>query len=417
MSLLEQASLIVTPNAYKESILYSVVPSDGSGDMDVVRATTATRVNSDGLIEIVGLNIPRIDYTNGSCPSILVEPQRTNLLTYSEQFDNASWAKTGTTITTDSTVDLEGNLAQKLTVNTSSGEHLILKAGISFTSNTRMVSIFLKKAEIDVVEIAINYSSSTSNLRFNLTTKIFSFVGTDLVNIGYDDNYQNDWIRVWIGTNNSNGGIIRLRLINSLGQTSYLGNGVNGLYIGQSQAEESSNATSYIPTVASAVTRNADVISKTGISGLIGQTEGTMFFDGIVNNIQNAYSNILNTNKNLSLSTIQLSKLKSNNKFRFEQFLGNGTTSSMILNSTNAFANGTRTKIAIRYKSGSFAMYINGNLEATSSSSFTNIGTKTELFLNDAVTFFNYQESVSFNSVVLFTSGLTNEQLAQLTTL
>ena len=273
MSLLEQASLIVTPNAYKESILYSVVPSDGSGDMDVVRATTATRVNSDGLIEIVGLNIPRIDYTNGSCPSILVEPQRTNLLTYSEQFDNASWAKTGTTITTDSTVDLEGNLAQKLTVNTSSGEHLILKAGISFTSNTRMVSIFLKKAEIDVVEIAINYSSSTSNLRFNLTTKIFSFVGTDLVNIGYDDNYQNDWIRVWIGTNNSNGGIIRLRLINSLGQTSYLGNGVNGLYIGQSQAEESSNATSYIPTVASAVTRNADVISKTGLSGITTITE------------------------------------------------------------------------------------------------------------------------------------------------
>jgi hypothetical protein len=62
-------------------------------------------------------------------------------------------------------------------------------------------------------------------------------------------------------------------------------------------------------------------------------------------------------------------------------------------------------------------MYINGNLEATSSSSFTNIGTKTELFLNDAVTYFNYQESVSFNSVVLFTSGLTNEQLATLTTI
>jgi hypothetical protein len=150
---------------------------------------------------------------------------------------------------------------------------------------------------------------------------------------------------------------------------------------------------------------------------LIGQTEGTLFFDGIVNNIQNAYSNILNTNKITSLSTIQLAKKESDNKFRFDQFLGDGTFSRITLNSTNAFANGARTKIAIRYKSGSFAMYINGNLEATSSSSFTNIGTKTELFLNDAVTYFNYQESVSFNSVVLFTSGLTNEQLATLTTM
>ena len=51
MSLLDTASLIVTPNGYKEGKLYSVIPSDGSGDMSVTRATTATRVNSAGLVE------------------------------------------------------------------------------------------------------------------------------------------------------------------------------------------------------------------------------------------------------------------------------------------------------------------------------------------------------------------------------
>jgi hypothetical protein len=55
MSLLDTASLLVTPNAYKEGKLYSVIPSDGSGDMSVVRATSATRVNSEGLIEVVSL--------------------------------------------------------------------------------------------------------------------------------------------------------------------------------------------------------------------------------------------------------------------------------------------------------------------------------------------------------------------------
>jgi hypothetical protein len=57
IGLLDKASLITTPNAYKESKLYSVVPSDGAGDMTVVRATTATRVNENGLIETVPKNL------------------------------------------------------------------------------------------------------------------------------------------------------------------------------------------------------------------------------------------------------------------------------------------------------------------------------------------------------------------------
>ena len=80
MSLLDTASLILTPNGYKASKLYSVKPTDASGDMTVVRATTATRVNSAGLIESVAINAPKIDYTGGGCPKILVEPERKNLV-------------------------------------------------------------------------------------------------------------------------------------------------------------------------------------------------------------------------------------------------------------------------------------------------------------------------------------------------
>lgn len=80
MSLFEDASLIVTPNGYKDGKLYAIKPFDGSGDLSVTRATTATRVNESGVIVDVQANVPRIDYTNASCPSILVEPQRTNLV-------------------------------------------------------------------------------------------------------------------------------------------------------------------------------------------------------------------------------------------------------------------------------------------------------------------------------------------------
>ena len=102
MSLLSQASLVVTPNAFKASPpkLYSVIPSDGSGDMTSARATTATRVNENGLIETVASNVPRIDYTSGEA-SILLEPQRTNLIKYPLSFSNAYWIKSGASIQGD----------------------------------------------------------------------------------------------------------------------------------------------------------------------------------------------------------------------------------------------------------------------------------------------------------------------------
>jgi len=99
LELLTKASLIVTPNAYKAGELYSVIPNTTLGDLDVVRATTATRVNSAGLIESVAINVPRIDYTNGSCPSLLVEPQRTNRLLNSETVVTQTIATTGVACT------------------------------------------------------------------------------------------------------------------------------------------------------------------------------------------------------------------------------------------------------------------------------------------------------------------------------
>lgn len=80
-SSIEKASLILTSLAYKASKLYAVKPYNGNGDLTWTRATPATRINSSGLIESVASNIPRLNYPiGGGCPSILLEPARTNLV-------------------------------------------------------------------------------------------------------------------------------------------------------------------------------------------------------------------------------------------------------------------------------------------------------------------------------------------------
>ena len=82
-NLLDKASIILTPTAYNTSEVLCVKPSDGTGDFDFSRATEATRINSLGLVETIGINLPRINY-EGGCGSWLWEPQSTNLYLNSE---------------------------------------------------------------------------------------------------------------------------------------------------------------------------------------------------------------------------------------------------------------------------------------------------------------------------------------------
>ena len=105
-NLLDKASIILTPTAYNNGKALCVKPSDASGDFDFSRATDGTRVNAQGLVETIGINLPRINY-EGGCGSWLFEPQSTNLITYSEDF--TQWAKVGTpTITSNYSISPDG---------------------------------------------------------------------------------------------------------------------------------------------------------------------------------------------------------------------------------------------------------------------------------------------------------------------
>jgi len=94
-------SIAMIPSGYKANKVYSVLPTDGSGDLVTARTSTATRINQNGLIEEVLTGVPRLDYTDGGCPSLLLEGNSTNLITESEAFGKSYWTKSGASIQSD----------------------------------------------------------------------------------------------------------------------------------------------------------------------------------------------------------------------------------------------------------------------------------------------------------------------------
>ena len=402
MSLFESASLVVTPNGTKALKLYAIKPTDGSGDLTVVRATTATRVNSSGLIESVANYVPRLDYLNSTCPSILVEPQRTNLALRSEEF-NLIWSQINATITTNVTTAPDGtSTADKLVENATNNQHRIDQTTTS-AIGTNTFSVFAKKSERDSIWLRVG----TSGAYFDLTNGTVSGatgVTTSIVN------YGNGWYKCSIvRTSTVANEIVRINSAIGINGT-YLGDGTSGLFIWGAQLEAGSYPTSYIPTTTASVTRNADVISKTGISSLIGQTEGTVLCDINLTKLSEAKSLFVidngTTNEYITLTRV------STNIFRLRLKNSSGAAVTLI---NSIVINDARCKVGIAYKNGDYAMYVNGVLRGTSTNS-TNYPTTTltQFILSNA----SYgQLNDSYNISALWKTRLSNTELATLTTI
>ena len=414
-SLLEQASLVVTPNGTKASKLYSVKPTDGSGDMTVGRATTATRVNSSGLIESSAVNVPRLDYTGSTCPSLLVEPQRTNLALYSEQFDNAVWTETRATVVSNATIAPDGNLtADKLIPSIDNNTHLLQQSNIPVTAQIYTATVYAKKGEYDTVRLFLsNLWSPNPNATFNLTTK--SIVSTQNGTAKITE-LTNGWFKLEITSDinaiaGSNGKLFIYGGNNGL--VSFEGDGTSGVFIWGAQLEAGANATSYIPTTTASVTRNLDSISKTGISSLIGQTEGTLYANINFKNLE-ANNRVLAIGDGTTNNRIVILEGSVANTFRFLITTG-GVLQSDISSSSFPIGN---YKIAAAYKNNDVALYINGSQIGTDnlatipvcSNLYLGIpeysGIPTAFFLNDSI-----------KSAALWKTRLSNTELASLTTI
>jgi len=528
MSFYDDASLIMFPSGYKEDKIYSLKPTDGSGDLTFTRASTATRVNEQGLIEnafvlgseliptqatIVNLgggtitqilgnsysstsngasgstlrpkfdvavtigkkykliitpigsisgvinfdlydgtsyvfndydfttvkeviftanassiflafdgtkiysisnftisikevienNVPRIDYTGGGCGKLLLEPQRTNLVTYSSEFNNAAWAKQDSTITSNAAISPDGTTNADL-YTTTSDLYDFVRQSITYISGTSYtISVFVKQGTSSEISLFLPSQAFGSNqsVTFDVSDGTYTITsGSPSVTI---EDYGNGWYRCALSATAT------ISATRSTGFSSVASGAVTTLYLYGAQVEaNASYATSYIPTLASSVTRLADAASKTGISSLIGGTSGTVFFDIKTNPVlttDNYKQFFYYTDSSANQGYMYLN---SGNGIITNPAFGN--LSSSITLSPN-----TRYKIALTYANNDFALYVNGTSVATALSG-------TPWNFENLLSLGNYQGTAEFNQFVFnqyihFPTRLTNTQLATLTTI
>jgi len=413
----DQASLVMVPSGYKNGKVYSQKPLSADGELTFTRASTATRVNASGLIESVASGVPRLDYSGGaSCPSLLLEPQRTNLVTYSEQFDNADWVKTDATVTANAASSPDGYTnAESILDNLTSGQPRIgntISSSIA-TGQTVAISFFAKKNTHDWCQVTSGGQTNDQWASFNLATGIIGNTSAS-ANAKIED-YGNGWYRLSItATTTANNAILAsiLALTNNTNANtrlpSYVGSG-GGVYIYGCQMEAGSYATSYIPTLASAVSRNADSASKTGISSLIGQTAGTLFLDFTISSPDDAAAKWICFLKGAAGNYIGI-YTNGGNKFIAEV----AVATAQFLNQSVSVVLGKRYKMALAYKQNDFAFYVDGVQIATDSSgSVPACGEFSYLYNTSS---FNVG-TLEHNQTLLFKTRLTNAQLAELTTL
>jgi hypothetical protein len=407
----DSASLLVTPNGYKASKIYSAKPTDGTGDLAFSRASTAMRRNSAGLWESVASNVPRLQYpVGGGCPSWLFEPQATNVFLGSEFTENTNWFPVNCSKVLNSIQSpKEGFLATKVVEDTSNDVHINLQVAARASNATYTISFYAKTNGRNI-GVFNNGAGDALNCSFDLTAGTGS--GTGFVEI---KDAGNGW---WLCVCQYNPSVatfnIQLRLLNGT-TASYLGDGVSGAYIWNTQYELGSAATSPIITAGSAVTRLADAVSKTGISSLIGQTEGTLFVDFVPSS--NSGSNRFSISDNSSSNWIFIGTPEdgSNGGSRF--FIRTDSSTHVDVGSASYFTIGQRYKLALAYKSGSWAVYGNGTLLFSGTDLIASVSLAFSQLNFFNVTGGSADATEQVNQVALFKTRLSNAELAELTTL
>ena len=365
MALKDNASLALIPAAYKTSKIYSALPTDGDGDFTFTRSGNATRINKAGLVETMGTNIGRLNYdlTNGtpaSCPSLLLEPQRTNQFTNSENLANIDF-RTNSTITTDNIIAPNGSLTADKTTQTNGG---YLRETVSVSNGTTYsFSVFLKKGDLRYAVIRSLFSQNgttpaNSNNVFDLDNGSVIYTGTDIVNASIEA-YPNDWFRCsFVSTASATGSASFVDFYFSSSSSGTQSSGTAGFGYGWGmQLEAGTYPTSYIPTSGSAVTRAADFVSGGGDANLFNDSEGTLFVEAKVSDNNTSLVSVINISDGTLANRVLFQWGGALNRLRTYVVVAYST---QTLIETNSYNTEGYLKIAVRYKTNDVAFYVNG---------------------------------------------------------
>jgi hypothetical protein len=358
--------------------------------------------------------LPRLDYLNSSCPRLLLEPQRSNSVTYSEQLNNAAWNKLNTTISANAAAAPDGTTSADLVYPTTTGtDRLIEEVIVATTGQTWTSSFFVKASGFSWVLV---YSPNLGTCWFNASTGSFGSIaaGVTATVLGQVNGF---WRVSFTGTIASGNSYFYAGPADANGTNTATTSGTNGLLFWGCQLEQGAYATSYIPTLGTSVTRVADVASKTGISSLIGQTEGTLFcefFYNEQNNTPNGNDKSVMRVESGGGYANEIAILYYGNEGgafgkTIQVAINNGGVAQSAMSSPQTMVSGY-VKVALAYKANDFALAVNGVVVATDNSG--SVPTCANFSLNEST---RIQSDINPKQALLFKTRLTNAQLAELT--
>ena len=374
---------------------------------DFTRASSATVVNKAGLIETVGSGEPRIDFSNDANGALLLEPTRSNLISYSEDFSDAYWVKATVSLSSNQIISPNGALdADKITESSTNGLQQVYSDVITTTTSSDYVySIFIKKGERSWVKVM---TANNNGANFNVEDGIIGIVDGG-INAKIED-YGNGWFKCSVSFNTSaSADRVYVRIGTSNGVNSYQGDGTSGIYIWGAQL--SSYPTSYIPTQGSAVTRVADVCNNGGNEQVINSTEGVLYAE--------ISASISSDFKSLSLSNGSSSGDDNRVMIGFQNsilYVNVRVGNAYQFNENLTIPIDNNNKIALKYKPNDFALWINGNEVKTDNNGTTfSAGILTKMqFADGRPTTSPFYGNVK--DVRVYNTALTDAELQALTT-
>jgi len=331
-------------------------------------------------------DVPRVDYSGGGCPSLLLEGQRTNLFEYSEYFEGSYWGKTQQgsasvpVVTGNYAISPEGvqnaTRVQFDAVGSTSSDRSGLVRDFAFTSGTTYsISCWVKATSGNNELVQFRVAGAQVGGEQTATDEWQLFTATHTATASVTDNFG-----------------MQVRGNNTTNESDIL---IYGMQLEQS----ASYASSYIPTYGTSTTRVADSCSKTGISELIGQTEGTLFFKIKDTEHFTAYFGVDNTSTSTRILVYGIDDKKVYTQIR------NGGT--IIFTSSSDVING-EAKAAVAFNGSESVFYVNGiQVGSGSGTTYTNLS---QVTLNHASIV-----GSSLKQAILFPTRLTNEELQELT--
>jgi len=384
------------------------------GDFTVTRASTKLRIGSNGLYGSVANNVPAFEFnTDGSYRGLLVEPGATNQLLRSQEF-GTTWTAVGVAVTSNTTVSPDGaTTGDTITADGLASTHRIFQAVTATSGLVYTASVFVKAGTNNFVQIAISGATpfgTTNFANFDLSAGTVGLTGGG--QSGSIQNVGGGWYRISstitaIGTGSGQVDFLIIENANSARSQSWTTS--NTLVLWQADFIQSSVATSPIVTTAGTASRVADVVSLTGASSLIGQTEGTLYAE--VNTRLTAGSagkRILCVSDGTLDNRIEIIKASNDGITMFASVGG-----STVVNETYSSNLSGTFRICVRYAVNSYRLHVNGALR--NSDTVATVPACTEIRIGNSISGANvFNDHIS--SVALFPISITEAQANSLTT-